>query len=314
MNKKLKVAILTIMMFLTVGCTKYVKDDNNKQVINETTGQTLTANILCKPTSDELYKIYEENNDKLTTKLEELPSCDDFKPTDIKYQSLWESIFVKPLAWLILKLGEIVRNYGLSVIIISILIRCILIPLTKNTMAQSENMKKASKELNKLEAKYANRTDNEAMMQKSQEMMMIYRKYNINPATSCLTSLIQLPLLFAFLEAINRVPAIFEGTLWNMSLGMTPSKALASGNYLYIILLVLIALSTFFSFRQAMASQPQDGNNEMMRQAKTMTYIMTFMISLASLSLPTALALYWIVNNVFGICQNFIMKKMKEVK
>lgn len=314
MNKKLKVAILTIIMFLTVGCTKYVKDDNNKQVINETTGQTLTANILCKPTSDELYKIYEENNDKLTTKLEELPSCDDFKPTDIKYQSLWESIFVKPLAWLILKLGEIVRNYGLSVIIISILIRCILIPLTKNTMAQSENMKKASKELNKLEAKYANRTDNEAMMQKSQEMMMIYRKYNINPATSCLTSLIQLPLLFAFLEAINRVPAIFEGTLWNMSLGMTPSKALASGNYLYIILLVLIALSTFFSFKQAMASQPQDGNNEMMRQAKTMTYIMTFMISLASLSLPTALALYWIVNNVFGICQNFIMKKMKEVK
>ena len=314
MNKKLKVAILTIMMFLTVGCTKYVKDDNNKQVINETTGQTLTANILCKPTSDELYKIYEENNDKLTTKLEELPSCDDFKPTDIKYQSLWESIFVKPLAWLILKLGEIVRNYGLSVIIISILIRCILIPLTKNTMAQSENMKKAIKELNKLEAKYANRTDNEAMMQKSQEMMMIYRKYNINPATSCLTSLIQLPLLFAFLEAINRVPAIFEGTLWNMSLGMTPSKALASGNYLYIILLVLIALSTFFSFKQAMASQPQDGNNEMMRQAKTMTYIMTFMISLASLSLPTALALYWIVNNVFGICQNFIMKKMKEVK
>ena len=314
MNKKLKVAILTIMMFLTVGCTKYVKDDNNKQVINETTGQTLTANILCKPTSDELYKIYEENNDKLTTKLEELPSCDDFKPTDIKYQSLWESIFVKPLAWLILKLGEIVRNYGLSVIIISILIRCILIPLTKNTMAQSENMKKASKELNKLEAKYANRTDNEAMMQKSQEMMMIYRKYNINPATSCLTSLIQLPLLFAFLEAINRVPAIFEGTLWNMSLGMTPSKALASGNYIYIILLVLIALSTFFSFKQAMASQPQDGNSEMMRQTKTMTYIMMFMILLASLSLPTALALYWIVNNVFGICQNFIMKKMKEVK
>ena len=314
MNKKLKVAILTIMMFLTVGCTKYVKDDNNKQVINETTGQTLTANILCKPTSDELYKIYEENNDKLTTKLEELPSCDDFKPTDIKYQSLWESIFVKPLAWLILKLGEIVRNYGLSVIIISILIRCILIPLTKNTMAQSENMKKASKELNKLETKYANRTDNEAMMQKSQEMMMIYRKYNINPATSCLTSLIQLPLLFAFLEAINRVPAIFEGTLWNMNLGMTPSKALASGNYIYIILLVLIALSTFFSFKQAMASQPQDGNNEMMRQTKTMTYIMMFMILLASLSLPTALALYWIVNNVFGICQNFIMKKMKEVK
>ena len=176
------------------------------------------------------------------------------------------------------------------------------------------NIAHNTKELNKLEQKYANRTDNEAMMQKSQEMMLIYRKYNINPASSCLTSLIQLPLLFAFLEAINRVPAIFEGTLWNMNLGMTPSKALASGNYIYLILLAIIAFSTFFSFKQAMASQPQDGNSDMMRQTKTMTYIMTFMILMTSLSLPTALALYWIVNNVFGIVQNFVIKKMKETK
>lgn len=314
MNKKIKTAVLMLMLLLTVGCTKYVKDDNKRQVINETTGQTLTANILCKPTSDELYSIYEQNNDKLTTKLEDLPSCSDFKPTDIKYVSLWESIFVKPLAWLILKLGDLVKNYGLSVIIISLLLRVILIPLTKNTVNQSENMKKASKELNKLEAKYANRTDNEAMMAKSQEMMLIYRKYNINPATSCLSSLIQLPLLFAFLEAINRVPAIFEGTLWNMNLGMTPSKALSQGNYIYIILLVIIALSTYFSFKQAMANQPNDTNSDMMRQTKMMTYIMMFMILMASLSLPTALALYWIVSNIFGLVQNAVLKKMKEAK
>ena len=151
MNKKIKVGILTLMVFLTVGCTKYVKDDDKRQVINETTGQTLTSNILCKPTTDDLLDVYKKYDDKLTTKLDDLPSCEEFKPTDIKYQSLWESIFVKPLAWLILKLGEIVNNYGLLVIIISLLIRIILIPLTKNTMAQSENMKKASKELNKLE-------------------------------------------------------------------------------------------------------------------------------------------------------------------
>ena len=52
----------------------------------------------------------------------------------------------------------------------------------------------------------------------------------------------------------------------------------------------------------------------MMRQTKTMTYIMTFMILITSLSLPTALALYWIVNNVFGIVQNFVMKKIKEAR
>jgi len=316
MNKKIQICLLSIMLLLVTGCTKYVKDDNKQAVINETTGQTLTSNILCKPESEELLKAYQDNNDKLTTKLEDLPTCSEFKPTDIAYQSLWESIFVKPLAWIILKLGGLVNNYGLSVIIISILIRIILIPLTKNAMNQSENMKKASKELQKLERKYAttNSDDKEALMAKSQEMMLIYKKYNINPMTSCLSSLIQLPLLFAFLEAINRVPAIFEGSLWNMNLGMTPSKALSQGNYIYLILIVIIAISTFFSFKQAMANQPQDSNSEMVQQTKMMTYITMFMIIIASLSLPTALALYWIVNNTFAIIQNAILKKMKEAK
>lgn len=314
MSKKLKTLLITLMLFTVTGCTKYVKDDSNKAVVNETTGQTLTANILCKPESEELYKVYEENNDKLTTKLEDLPSCSEFKPTDIAYQGLWESIFVKPLAWLILKLGSLVKNYGLSVMIISILIRILLIPLTKNAMSQSKNMKKASKELQKLEKKYANATDKDAMLAKSQEMMLIYKKYNINPMTSCLSSLIQLPLLFAFLEAINRVPAIFEGTLWTMNLGMTPTKALSQGKYIYIILLLIIALTTFYSFKQAMANQPQDTDNEMMKQTKMMTYIMMFMIIIASLSLPTALALYWIVNNTFAIIQNAVLKKMKGAK
>jgi len=133
--------------------------------------------------------------------------------------------------------------------------------------------------------------------------------------TSCLSSLIQLPLLFAFLEAINRVPAIFEGTLWTMNLGMTPTKALSQGNYIYLILIVIIAISTFYSFKQAMANQPQDSTNaEMVKQTKMMSYIMMFMIIIASLSLPTALALYWIVNNTFAIIQNAILKKMKEAK
>ena len=63
MNKKIKVGILTLMVFLTVGCTKYVKDDDKRQVINETTGQTLTSNILCKPTTDDLLAVYKKYDD-----------------------------------------------------------------------------------------------------------------------------------------------------------------------------------------------------------------------------------------------------------
>lgn len=308
-NNKIKIFLLAILVMLSTGCTKYVKD-GNKSVVYEATGQTLTANILCKPVTEDLYNIYKENEDKLTNKLDELPDCNNFSVTDIKYVSLWESFFVKPLAWIILKVGELVKNYGVAVMLISILIRTIMIPLTKKSMAQTENMKKAQPEINRLEKKYANKTDNESLMAKSQETMMIYKKYNINPVSGCLTSFIQLPIFFAFLEAINRVPAIFEGTLFNMNLGMTPMTGFAHGNYIYIILLLLIIGSTYVTFKFSMQSA---GSTEAERQMKMMSTFMIIMISFASLSLPTALALYWVVNNVFAIIQNLIVKKLMKV-
>lgn len=308
-NNKIKIFLLAILVMLSTGCTKYVKD-GNKSVIYEATGQTLTANILCKPVTEDLYNIYKENEDKLTNKLDELPDCNNFSVTDIKYVSLWESFFVKPLAWIILKVGELVKNYGVAVMLISVLIRAIMIPLTKKSMAQTENLKKAQPEINRLEKKYANKTDNESLMAKSQETMMIYKKYNINPVSGCLTSFIQLPIFFAFLEAINRVPAIFEGTLFNMNLGMTPMTGFAHGNYIYIILLLLIIGSTYVTFKFSMQSA---GSTEAERQMKMMSTFMIIMISLASLSLPTAQALYWVVNNVFAIIQNLIVKKLMKV-
>lgn len=308
-NNKIKIFLLAILVMLSTGCTKYVKD-GNKSVVYEATGQTLTANILCKPVTEDLYNIYKENEDKLTNKLDELPDCNNFSVTDIKYVNLWESFFVKPLAWIILKVGELVKNYGVAVMLISVLIRAIMIPLTKKSMAQTENMKKAQPEINRLEKKYANKTDNESLMAKSQETMMIYKKYNINPVSGCLTSFIQLPIFFAFLEAINRVPAIFEGTLFNMNLGMTPMTGFAHGNYIYIILLLLIIGSTYVTFKFSMQSA---GSTEAERQMKMMSTFMIIMISFASLSLPTALALYWVVNNVFAIIQNLIVKKLMKV-
>ena len=308
-NNKIKIFLLAILVMLSTGCTKYVKD-GNKSVIYEATGQTLTANILCKPVTEDLYNIYKENEDKLTNKLDELPDCNNFRVTDIKYVSLWESFFVKPLAWIILKVGELVKNYGVAVMLISVLIRAIMIPLTKKSMAQTENLKKAQPEINRLEKKYANKTDNESLMAKSQETMMIYKKYNINPVSGCLTSFIQLPIFFAFLEAINRVPAIFEGTLFNMNLGMTPMTGFAHGNYIYIILLLLIIGSTYVTFKFSMQSA---GSTEAERQMKMMSTFMIIMISFASLSLPTAQALYWVVNNVFAIIQNLIVKKLMKV-
>lgn len=307
--KKKYIIILVSLCFLLTGCTKYLSDNDNKRVINEETGQSLPSNILCKPTTSELDKIYDKYKDKLEVDLDKLPECENLKYYDSNnYNGLWVQLIVMPLAWLIIKIGNFLGNYGLSVMAVGLLIRIILIPFTRKTIKQSENMKKAQPEMERLEKKYANKNDQESLMMKSQEMMMIYKKYNISPFGSCLISFIQLPLFFGFLEAINRIPAIFEGDLGAYQLGTTPLIGIKSGNYFYIVLILLIILTTYLSFKFSMSSM---GNAAQQKQMKMMTGFMLVFISIASFSLPTAIALYWVVTNGFSVVQNLIMKRGK---
>ena len=296
-----KIILIFIACFCLTGCTKYISDDNNKRIINEETGQSLPSNILCKPTTSELDKIYDKYKDKLEVDLDKLPECENLKYYDSNnYNGLWVQLIVMPLAWLIIKIGNFLGNYGLSVMAVGLLIRIILIPFTRKTIKQSENMKKAQPEMERLEKKYANKNDQESLMMKSQEMMMIYKKYNISPFGSCLIS--------GFLEAINRIPAIFEGDLGAYQLGTTPLIGIKSGNYFYIVLILLIILTTYLSFKFSMSSM---GNAAQQKQMKMMTGFMLVFISIASFSLPTAIALYWVVTNGFSVVQNLIMKRGK---
>ena len=119
----------------------------------------------------------------------------------------------------------------------------------------------------------------------------------------------QIPLFFAFLDAINEVPAIFEGNLFGMHLGMTPWKGLAEGQYIYIVLIFLIVATTYISFKNSMKTSQ---NNEMMKQMNAMFMFMIISISIASFSLPTAIAFYWIVTNGFAVIQNNVIRKVLE--
>lgn len=303
-NKKTKFILLMLSILLLTGCTKNLKNSENKIVTNEKTGQSVTENIICRPTDEDMLKIYEDNN----VDISKLPECKDFTPiTD--YEGLWTSFFVKPLAWVILKIGSLVKNNGLAIIITCLLIRCALIPVTRKTAMQSEMMKKAQPELERLEKKYAGKETTEDQQRKAQEMIMIYQKYKINPISGCLLAIIQLPLLFAFLEAINRTPAIFENKFLVFEMGTTVPKGIASGNYWYIILIILILGTTYLSFRKTLKDQSlsQQGG-----QMKFTLYFMLVLIAFASFSLPTALGLYWIASSTFTIVQNLLVERKKK--
>ena len=302
-KNKIKILLLVVIaFFLLTGCTKQLTDSDKKVVKNPNTGQSLTANILCKPTDKKTIELYNQNK----VKIDKLPECKDFKPTNGKYEGIWTSIFVKPLAFILILLGKNVGNYGISVIIISLLIRLIAYPLTRKTAMQSEIMKEAQPELQKIQNKYKGKEDQESMMKQNQEMMAVYKKYGINPMGGCIFAMIQLPIFIAFFEAIQRTPAIFEDKFIGLQLGTTPSIGITTSTfYAYALLVILIGLSTFFSMKMASSGNSADPTMKMMPA------MMTGMIVITGIFMPTGLGIYWVTSNVFTLVQNYMVKRSK---
>lgn len=313
---KNKIIVICCLLLMLTGCgnSNYIMNKDKQIVKYDKTGQMLQKDILCLPEKDsDLYNLYAEYGEQLRFPLKDLPACENFKMNSNESGGLWEFLFVKPVAYLILKLGYLVKNMGISVILIGLAIRLIVLPLSIKSSKQSQNMKKAQPELEKIERKYRNRTDNESIMMKSQETMLIYKKYKISPVMGCLLSFIQLPIFFAFLQAIYRTPVIYEQSLFGFQLGTTPMVGIKAGNYMYLLLLILIGVSTYFSFKQTM-NQTAGQSPEMEKQMKIMLYVMLFVIVYASINLPTALAFYWITTYAFIAIQNIILNLFNKDK
>lgn len=307
MKKQVKIImILSLCLIMLTGCTKTLKDSEKNAITNPTTGQSITENIICKPTDKKIIKIYKDNNINIS----KLPECKDFTPLS-NYEGLWTSIFVKPLAWVIIKIGGFVKSYGLSIIITCLIIRLIIMPITKKTAMQSENMKKAQPAIEKIQKKYNGKDTKEAQTMQAQELMQVYQKYKINPVSGCLLSFIQLPLLLAFLESINRTPAIFEENFLSFQMGTTPLVGIFTNhNYLYILLILLIIATSYFSFRKTL--KDQSGATGQAAQMKYTIYFMLVFILIASFSLPTAIGIYWITSSLFTIFQNKMVERSKK--
>lgn len=335
MKKKTKIILLLITILLLTGCTKQFKDANGRVVTTKETKQTLVSNIICKPTESKseyekaftdkeknLNKKYKKGDlsknqynksikdlEKQKKNFDKLPSCSKFTPLTNGYETFWTTFFVKPLAWLIVKIGKLLgSSYGLAIIIVTLLIKLILVPFTNSSLKQSEKMKNIQPKLNKIEKKYANKNDQESMMMKSNEMMALYKENGIKPLAGCLLAFIQLPLFFAFYEALYRLPIIFEGSFLGLKMGMTPLAGAESGAWYYLILPVLVGVVTFFSFKMNKTTMPSGDNQKSMN---LMFNIMIVMIFVTSFSMSTAIIIYWVVNSAFTIVQNLIVKRSK---
>lgn len=179
------------------------------------------------------------------------------------------------------------NNYGLAIIMLTILVNIIMFPLTKKQLESSKKMQDIQPELKKLQDKYKN--DKEAYNRVTMEFM---RENKVNPLGGCLPLLIQFPIMIAVFTLLRDADLISEAI---EAMGKTFNP-----NFLWLdltqkdpfyILPIMAAAATFFHQRMVITDPRQ----------KTMLYVFPVMIAAISFKFPAGLVLYWFTNSLFSI-------------
>ncbi|MGP4038974.1 YidC family membrane integrase SpoIIIJ [Gracilibacillus sp. D59] len=215
-------------------------------------------------------------------------------------EGIWNKYFVYPLSWLIVRVAEFFHaeyGYGLSIVLVTLLIRLILLPLNVKQLKSSKAMQQIQPELKEIREKYSSK-DQQTQQKLQQETMELFQKNGVNPLAGCLPIIVQMPILIAFYHAIMRTEAL-DGHqfLWFQLESPDP----------YYILPVLTAGFTYLQQKLMMAGTTGQ-QNTMMPQMTMMLYLMPIMIGVFAIFFPSALALYWVVGNIFMVLQTLLIK------
>ena len=221
-------------------------------------------------------------------------------------------ILAKPLGWLLSLLYGVVGNYGISIVIITVIVKLILYPFYKKQIMSTAGMSDIQPKIQEIQRKYAN--DKETMNAKMAEL---YQQENFNPMGGCLPMIVQMIIIMG-LFALVRNPmiylsddsmyfAIHESFLWIKDLSQPDLW----------ILPIAAGVATFFSFwmNQQSGLNPQAGSNMM---TNIMKYFFPIMIVWLARSYPSALAIYWFMSQFiqifFNLRFNALRKALKEKK
>ena len=199
---------------------------------------------------------------------------------------------------------ELVQNYGLSIILFTIVVKVLLLPLTIKQTKSTKAMQDIQPKILEIQTKYKDKPEKQ-----QQEIMKIYTEAKINPLAGCLPLLIQMPILIA-LFSVLREPVTYgvfvdqaqfataaQGFLWIKDL-TTPD----------VILAVLSGATTFLMQTLMMPKDQQQGSMKMM------TYVMSAMMLFWGFSFPAGLTLYWTIGNVFAIAQHYLIMNPLRAK
>jgi len=214
----------------------------------------------------------------------------------------WFWFFAEPLLWLLNILNSFVMNYGVAIILLTILLRLLMWPLTRKSYVSSITMQKMQPELQRIQKLYAN-----DKMRLQMEMMNLYKTHKTSPMSGCLPMLLQIPIFFALYKALLiSVNMRNAGFLWISDLAaMDP----------YFILPILMGVTMWWQQRLQSGQTKTDKNaNDIAASTGRVMKWLPFIFTIMFAWMPAGLVLYWTVSNLFGILQTYIIKKQLAKK
>lgn len=213
---------------------------------------------------------------------------------------MWEA-FKDAIFWCIEACYNFVADWGLAIIIVTLLLRLVMFPFMQKQIKSSYRMQKFSPRLREIQDKYAGDQQRQA-----EEMQKVYAEIGFNPITGCLPLLIQMPIFVALYQVLQEMGGRAEGTysFYTIlpSLIASPGSMFAEGFWPFLpygILLLLFALCTFLPS----VLQQRGTNNPQKNQTLIMMGVMSIFMLWLGWGSPTGVILFWATSSVFGVAQ-----------
>ncbi len=234
---------------------------------------------------------------------------------------IWAA-FAGPLAWTLHMFHSIVGNFGVAIIMLTVLVRLCMFPLSRKQAINAQKMQELQPEMKRLTEKYKNEPE-----KRLKAILDLYKKHNHNPLSGCLPLFIQLPIFIGLYRTLmvdielRQAPLIGDSIRWASNLGAPDMflrwdgwmpAFLASetgwlGPYLNILPLITVVL---FIWQQKMFMPPPTDEQAAMQQ-KIMQYMMVF-FGFLFFTVPSGLCLYFIVSSLWGVGERKLLPKAKE--
>ena len=242
-----------------------------------------------------------------------------YKLTNSLQTSGWLSWLETILKWCLEILHKIINNWGVCIIVMTIILKLLLFPLSKKQSLSSLKMQEIQPRLQAIQKKYAN--DQQRLQQ---ETSKLYQEAGYNPASGCLPLLLQFLVIFAMYNLFNnyfefRGAMFIPGWIPDLSTGdsilswekQIPIISGLTGNTLRILPIIYVG-TQILSSKISQSLTPSNGQND--KTMKFMTYGMPLMFFFIFYNAPAGLLLYWLTSNIWQVGQQFVINKIVAAK